>query len=79
MNKKKEIITHYRKRMQDLDDAVIRSRIHFLNQIKTETVRNLIRLGEDEFEALQLLEELNDCWIRCLKCGSKLVLDSKNK
>ena len=73
MGKKKEIITDYRKRMRELDDAVTRSRVHFLNQIKKETVSNLIRLGEGEFEALQLLEKLNDSWIKCHKCGSTLV------
>jgi len=72
MGKKKEIITDYRKRMQELDDAVMRSRVHFLNQIKKETVSNLIRLGEGEFEALQLLEKLNDFLIKCHKCGSTL-------
>ena len=73
MGKKKEIITNYRKRMQELDDVVMRSRVHFLNQIKKETVSSLIRLGEGEFEALQLLEKLNDSWIKCHKCGSTLT------
>jgi len=73
MRKKKEIITDYRKQLQELDDSAFRSRIHFLNQIKKETVSKLIRLGEGEFEALDLLEKLNNSWIKCHKCGSTLT------
>ena len=73
MDKKKEIITDYRKRLQKLDDVVMRSRAHLLNQIKKETVGNLIRLGEGEFEALELLEKLNHFSINCRKCGSTLT------
>ena len=70
MHKKKEIINDYRKRMQELDDTVMRTRVHLLNQIKKETVSNLIRLGDGEFEALQLLEKLNHFFIKCNNCGS---------
>ena len=73
MGKKKEIITDYRKRLQKLDDVVMRSRVHLLNQIKKETVSNLIRLGEGEFEALELLEKLNRFSVNCRKCGSTLT------
>ena len=73
MHNKKEIINEYQKRMQELDDTVMRSRVHFWNQIKKQTVRHLIRLGEGEFEALELLEKLNDYWIKCHKCGSTLT------
>lgn len=73
MIKKKEIIKYYRKRLQELDDVVMRSRVHLLNQIKKETISNLIRLGEGEFEALDLLEKLNVFSITCQKCGSTLT------
>jgi hypothetical protein len=73
MNKKKEIITDYRKRMEKLNDATSRTRAHLLNQIKKETISNLIRLGEGEFEALDLLEKLNTFSINCHKCGSTLI------
>ena len=72
MHKKKEIITDYRKQMQELNDTVMRTRFHFLNQIKKQTISRLIRTGECEFEALQLLEKLNDFSINCHKCGSAL-------
>jgi len=73
MDKKKEIITDYRKRLQKLDDVVMRSKVHLLNQIKKETVGNLIRLGEGEFEALDLLEKLDVSSINCNKCGSTII------
>ena len=76
MHKKKEIITDYQKRMKELDDSVIRSRGHFLNQIKKETLSKLIRLGEDEFEVLEILEKLNNSFIKCHKCGSTLSCNS---
>ena len=74
--KKKEIITDYQKQMQKLDDAVMRSRAHFSNRIKKQTVSHLVRIGECEFEALQLLEKLNDLSIKCHKCGSTLKCTS---
>jgi hypothetical protein len=73
MQKKKEIITNYRKRLQELDDVVIRSKVNLLNQIKKETLSNLIRLGEGEFEALELLEKLDVSLIKCHKCGSTIT------
>ena len=73
MHKKKEIINDYQKRMKELDDSVIRSRGHFLNQIKKETLSKLIKLGEGEFEALDILEKLNNSLIKCHKCGSTLT------
>ena len=72
MNKKKEVIDDYRKKMQTLNDQVIRTRAHFLNLIKKESVGHLIRHGHNEFEALELLEKLNDFSIDCHKCGSPL-------
>lgn len=72
MHKKKEIITDYRKKMQELNNEVIRTRAHFLNKIKKQTVSHLIQMGEDEFEALNILEKLNDFSINCHKCGSKI-------
>ena len=72
MHRKKEIIKDYRKQMQKLNDEVIRTRVHFLNQIKKQTVSHLIKTGECEFEALQLLEKINDFSITCHKCGSTI-------
>ena len=71
--KKKVIITDYRKQMQKLNDAVMRSRSHFSKRIKKQTVSHLVGIGECEFEALQLLEKLNDFSIKCHKCGSTLT------
>ena len=76
LHKKKEIINNYRKRMQELNDHVIRTRVHFLNQIKKQTINHLIRTGECEFDALQILEKLNDFSINCHKCGSTLKCTS---
>ena len=73
MHKKKEVIADYRKKMQKLNDQVIRTRTHFLNLIKKESVGHLIRHGDSEFEALELLEKLNDFSIKCHKCGSTLT------
>ena len=73
MWKKKEIITDYRKQMEKLNDEVLRTRTHFLNLIKKQTVNHLLRTGECEFEAVQLLEKLNTFSINCHKCGSTLV------
>ena len=70
MHKKKEIITDYQKQVQELNDAVIRTRTRYLNQIKKRIISHLIRTGECEFEALELLEKLNDFSITCHKCGS---------
>ena len=70
MDKKKEIIIDYRKRMEKLNDAVLRTRAHFLDQIKKQTITNLVRMGEDEFEALDTLENLNNFSMTCHKCGS---------
>lgn len=72
MHKKKDIVTDYRKQMQKLNDSVIHTRAHFMNKIKKQTISHLIRTGECEFVALQLLEKLNDFSINCHKCGSKL-------
>ena len=68
--KKKEIITDYRKRMEKLNDAVFRTRSHFLSQIKKQTIGDLVRMGEDEFEALNILEDINNFSLTCHKCGS---------
>jgi len=76
MHKKKEIITDYRKKMQELNDEVIRTRTHFMNKIKKQTVGHLVQMGEDEFEALYILEKLNDFSINCHKCGSTLKCTS---
>ena len=70
MKKKKEVIMNYRKRMEKLNDAVLRTRAHFLHQIKKQTVSDLVRLGEDEFEALYLLDDINNFSMTCHKCGS---------
>ena len=70
MDKRKEIIIDYRKRMEKLNDAVLRTRAHFLDQIKKQTITNLVRMGEDEFEALNKLENLNNFSMTCHKCGS---------
>ena len=76
MHKKKEIITDYRKQMQKLNDEVIRTRTRFLNRIKKQTMNHLIRTGECEFDAIQLLDKLNDFSINCHKCGSTLKCSS---
>jgi hypothetical protein len=73
MDKKKEIITNYRKRLQELDNVVIRSKVNLLNQIKKETLSNLLRLGEGEFEALEILEKIEVSSITCHKCGSNIT------
>ena len=72
MKRKKEIITDYQKQMQELDDVLMRTRNRFSNEIKKQTISRLIRTGECEFEALHLLEKLNDFSIKCHKCGSTL-------
>ena len=71
MPKKREIIIDYRKRMQELIDAAMRTRTHFSKEIKKESVGHLVRIGVDEFEALELLEKLNDYSMKCSKCGSQ--------
>ena len=71
MRKKREIVIDYRKSMQELVDAAMRTRTHFSKKIKKETVGHLVRLGVDEFEALELLEKLNDFSLKCTKCGSQ--------
>lgn len=72
MRKKKEVIADYRKKMQELNDAVKRTWAHYLKLIKKESVGHLIRHGHSEFEALELLEKLNDFSFNCHKCGSPL-------
>ena len=72
MHKKKEIIAEYRKQVKELNDSARRTRTRSLNQIKKRIVNHLIRTGECEFEALQLLEKLNNFSIKCHKCGSTL-------
>ncbi|MEX2738307.1 MAG: hypothetical protein Q6356_004470 [Candidatus Wukongarchaeota archaeon] len=76
MGKRKEIIDKYRREMQKLDDAVMRSRVHFFNRIKKQTVNHLIGIGMSEFDALILLEKLNDFVVKCHKCGSPLKCPS---
>ena len=71
MRKKREIVIDYRKSMQELVDAAMRTRTHFSKKIKKETVGHLVRLGVDEFEALELLEKLNNFSLKCKKCGSQ--------
>ena len=72
MHKKKEIIRAYQQQMQKLNDQVLRTRAHFLDQIKKQTVNQLIRTGEGEFDALKLLNKINNFSINCHKCGSNL-------
>ena len=60
MDKKKKVIIDYKKRMEKLNDLVLRTRTHFLNQIKKQTLSDLIRMGEDEFEALHFLDNINN-------------------
>ena len=71
MRKQKEIINDYKERMQKLLDAAMRTRTHFSKKIKKETVDQLVKMGVTEFEALELLEKLNDFSMRCTKCGSQ--------
>ena len=70
MRKQKEIITDYKKKMQELLNAAMRTRTHLSKKIKKETVGHLVRMGVSEFEALELLEKLNDFSLKCGKCGS---------
>ena len=72
MHKKKEIIGDYQKKVQALDDKVRRKRNHLLKKLKKQTLSHLLRMGEDEFEALELLEKLNNFQMQCLKCGSEV-------
>ena len=71
MRKKREIINDYEKRMQELVDAAMRTRTHLSKKIKKETVGHLVRIGVDEFEALELLEKLNNFSLKCSKCDSQ--------
>ena len=71
MRKQKEIITDYKKKMQELLNAAMRTRTHLSKKIKKETVGHLVRLGVNEFEAIELLEKLNDFSLKCGKCGSQ--------
>ena len=73
MRKKKAIISDYKKRMEEINDVVMRTRTRLMNQNKKQTVRHLRRLGESEFDTLELLEKLNDISIKCHKCGSTLA------
>ena len=76
MHKNKEIVRDYQKQMQKLNDQVLRTRTHFLNLIKKQTINHLIRTGECEFDALILLEKINNFSINCHKCGSDLKCTS---
>ena len=76
MRKKKEIISGYKKRMEEINDVVMRTRTHLMNRNKKQTVSHLRRLGESEFDTLELLEKLNDFSIKCHKCGSTLKCTS---
>ena len=76
LHKKKEIIRDYQRQMQKLNDQVLRTRVNFLNLIKKQTISQLIRTGECEFDALKLLEKLNGFSINCNKCGSTLKCSS---
>ena len=71
MRKQKEIITDYKKKMQELLNAAMRTRTHLSKKIKKETVGHLVRMGVNEFEALELLDKLNDFSLKCRKCGSQ--------
>ena len=71
MRKQKEVINNYKKRMQELLDAAMRTRTHFSKKIKKETVGHLVRMGVNEFEAIELLEKLNGFSMKCRKCGSQ--------
>ena len=71
MRKQKEIINDYKERMQQLIDAAMRARTHFSKKIKKETVGHLVKLGVSEFEAIELLEKLNNFSLKCSKCGSQ--------
>ena len=71
MRKQKEIINDYKERMQKLLDAAMRTRTRFSKKIKKETVDQLVQMGVNEFEALELLEKLNDFSLKCRKCGSQ--------
>ena len=72
VHKKKEIIRDYQKKVKELDDDVMRKRNHSLKRIKKQTLNHLVRMGEDEFEALELLKKFNDFQMQCLKCGSEV-------
>ena len=74
MHNKKEIITDYKRRMQELIDAAMRSRTHFSKKIKKEAMSHLVRIGVEEFEALELLEKLNDYSLKCSNCGSQHLI-----
>ena len=74
--KKKQIIRDYQKKMQKLNDEILRKRALSLNLIKKLTVSRLIRTGESQFEAIQLLEKINDFSFNCHKCGSTLKCTS---
>ena len=81
MRKQKEIINNYKKQMEELLNAAMRTRSHLSKKIKKETVDHLVRNGVDEFEALELLEKLNDFSLKCRKCGSQhlYVPDAETK
>ena len=71
MRKQKEIINNYKEKMQKLLDAAMRTRTHFSKKNKKETVNQLVQMGVNEFEALELLEKINDFSLKCKKCGSQ--------
>jgi hypothetical protein len=79
MRKKKEIINSYKKKMEELIDTAMRTRTHFSKKIKKETMNHLIRIGVDEFEALELLERLSDFNLKCRKCGTQHLYVPKAK
>lgn len=70
MGKKQEIIADYRKRMQELVDACMRTATLLADPIKKETVDQLILVGQDVFEALETLETEDAMTMKCMKCGS---------
>lgn len=70
MGKKQDILADYRKRIQELVDACMRTATYLAKPIKKETVDQLILMGVDEFKALEILETLNDFEMKCRKCGS---------
>jgi hypothetical protein len=77
LRKHKEIINDYKRRMEKLLETAIRTRTHFSKKIKKETMGHLTRIGVDEFEALELLEKINDFSITCEKCGSEYLIVPK--
>lgn len=71
MHKQKVVINDYKRRMEELLDSAMRTRSHLSKKIKKETVGQLVRMGVGEFEALELLEKLDNFSLKCGKCGSQ--------